>query len=282
MQHRTASILFALVLIGLSTPAWATCPTAREDIPLNPLVWKTTRQLDGFIWSADGAQILGIETLYEEKKYWNPWYVTTQKRNFCHQLYWTTLDGATRQDIGSPNELAVVEAFAFARAGYVVIEKHSESSPWIFERVGLDGQHTPLASIDGSCDWARAIPSPDGAFIAFVHTRLTHCGSTTLNDSTTTVSFFDANGAPTGGSGSVTLAGYALSTWTPDGRLVVTDRATASSVAVDGAVTPTTVPRCTDPSTTSSKVDAQGRMLEIGSGKPAVVANAPDRAFGCQ
>jgi hypothetical protein len=49
---------------------------------------------------------------------------------------------------------------AFSKAGYVV--KHAAGSTWQTERVALDGTRRSLASIDGTCDWARAIPSPDG------------------------------------------------------------------------------------------------------------------------
>jgi hypothetical protein len=267
--------------IFAATPA---CPTAPENIPINLFFWRTGRQLAGFKWSSDGSKILGIETLYEEKQTWSPiWGIQVQRRKLCHQLYWTTLESTSRQNLGGPSELEVIDAFAFPQAGYVIVEKHSGTSPWLFERVALDGTRKPLASISGTCDWAQAVPSPDGAMIAYAHSLLAHCPDPTLADSTTTVSFFDAAGAQVGGSGAVALPGYARSTWTAAGAFVVTDGATAAAVAAPaGTVTATAVLRCTDPPTTSSNVDAAGRLLDIHDGKAAVVAVDPSRAFGCQ
>jgi hypothetical protein len=259
------------------------CPTASESLPLNLLFWRSARVLDGFKWSNDGSQILGIETRYEEKQTWSPlWGLKVVRRKYCHQLFWTALDSAARQNIGGPSELQVVDALAFPQAGYIVIGKHSDSSPWIYERVALDGSRRQLASISGACDWSQAVPSPDGSTIAYAHTVLHSCPDPTLSNSTTTVSFFDAAGSAIGSSGQVTLAGYARSTWTPAGAFVVTDGATASAVAVDGTVSATAVPGCTDPPSTSSNVDATGRLLDIHDGKPAVVGVDPGRAFGCQ
>jgi hypothetical protein len=157
------------------------CPTASESLPLNLFFWRTARALDGFKWANDGSKILGIETRYEEKQTWSPlWGIQVVRRKTCHQLFWTTLDSAASQNIGAPSELEVVDAFAFPQAGYIVLGKHTDSSPWIFERVALDGSRKQLASISGACDWAQAVPSPDGSTIAYAHTVLQSCPDPTL------------------------------------------------------------------------------------------------------
>jgi len=161
-------------------------------------------------------------------------------------VYW---DFLSRVNLGPPSELEVVSAYAFPQAGYVVVEKHSGSSPWQFERVALDGTRRPLASISGACDWARVVPSPDGSLLAWAHSVQTSCSTTSLDGSTTTVSCFDASGTPVG---------------------------------VDGSVTPVTPPRCTDPPTTSSDVAASGRLLAVHDGKAGLAGVDPSRAFGCQ
>lgn len=261
------------------------CPTASESLPINLFFWRTRRTLDGFVWANDGQQILGIETLVEEKQTLTIFGIQVITRKPCHQLFWTSLGSTARTNLGGPSELEVVNAYAFPGNGYVAIEKHSGTSSWQFERVDTRqnrGTRTPYAAIDGSCDWARAIPSPDGTHVAYVHSSADPCTPGSLAPSATTVSFFDAAGAPLGGKASFSLPGFAQGTWRPDGQLVVSDGNTAVTVALDGTVAATSVPHCTDPPTSSSNVDAKGELLDINDGKPAVVGVDDSRAFGCQ
>jgi hypothetical protein len=272
----------AAASLAVSAP---NCPTASETLPISFWYWRTRRTLDGFVWANDGTNILGIETLVEEK--YTPslfgWKVITQKP--CHQLFWTTLGSSDRTNIGGPSELEIVNAYAFYDQHYIAIEKHSGTSNWQLERVDTvknSGTRTPYAAITGTCDWARAIPSPKGDTVAYVHSSANPCTPGSLAPSATTVTFFNAAGALQPGKASFTMSGFAQGTWRPDEQLVVSDGNTAVTVAIDGTVAPTSVPRCTDPPTTSSTVDAKGQLLDINDGKPAVVAVDVSRAFGCQ
>src|SRR3954467_7980906 len=40
------------------------CPTAPERATLSWFVWRTTRQLDGIVWSSDGRQIGAAELVF--------------------------------------------------------------------------------------------------------------------------------------------------------------------------------------------------------------------------
>lgn len=266
------------------------CPTASESLPISLFWWHTRRTLDGFVWANDGQKILGIETVIEEKQTLSIFGIRVITQKPCHQLFWTSLGSSVHTNIGAPSELEIVNAYAFPTKGYIALEKHSGTSNWQFERVDttadsagkIAGKRTPYAAITGTCDWARVIPSPDGSSVAYVHSSANPCTPGSVAPSATSVSFFDAAGAPSGGKASFTQPGFAQGTWRPDGQLVVSDGNTAVTVATNGTVAPTSVPHCTDPPTTSSNVDAKGELLDINDGKPAVVGVDDSRAFGCQ
>ncbi len=257
------------------------CPSAPESWPLSLFWWKTTRQAERFVWSAQGGQVLGSELLFEEKLSWNPLNGTTDKRKLCHQLYLADADGSHRRDLGGPALLQAGELFAFPSSGYVVAQTLREGA-WDYQRVDLDGTRRLLGTISGRCEWGRALPSPDGQVIAFVRTHQ-GCANPAEVASTTEVSFLDASGAPLPGHATVALAGFGQATWTPAGQLIVTDDHSARSVALDGSIAPAPLPHCIEPPTSSSDVDALGRVLGVSeSGMPAVVAADPARRFGCQ
>jgi hypothetical protein len=268
----------APVLLAASVPE---CPSAPENRSLSLFWWKTTRQTERFVWTPDGGRVLGSELLFEEKRSWNPLSGSTDKRKMCHQLYLADADGGHRQDLGGPAPLQAGELFAFPAAGYVVAQTFREGA-WDYQRVALDGTAHLVATISGSCEWGRVLPAPDGQVIAIVRTRQPGCDSGGV-PTTTDVGFVDASGATLPGHATVALAGFGQATWTPAGRLVVTDGQSATAVALDGSLALAPLPRCTEPPTSSSDVDAAGRVLGVSaSGKPIVVATDPARAFGCQ
>jgi hypothetical protein len=258
------------------------CPSAPEGWSLGLFWWKTTRQTERFVWTPDGTRVLGSELLFEEKKSWNPLNGTTDKRKMCHQLYLADPDGGHRQDLGGPAPSQVGELFAYPAAGYVVAQLFREGA-WDFQRVGLDGGARTLATVSGGCEWGRVLPAPDGSRIAVVRTHQPGCQSGGVA-TTTDVAFLDATGAAIPGAGaSVALAGFGQATWTPAGELVVTDGQAAATVSFAGVVAAAAVPRCTEPPTSSSEVDARGRVLGVSpSGEPQIVGTDASRAFGCQ
>jgi hypothetical protein len=267
--------------VAFAATATPECPSAPESWSLSLFWWKTTRQTERFVWTPDGARVLGSELLFEEKKSWNPLNGTTDKRKMCHQLYLADADGGHRQDLGRPAPYQAGELFAFPAAGYVVAQIFSGGA-WDFQRVALDGSARSLATVSGSCEWGRVIPAPDGQRIAVVRTHQPDCQGAGVG-TTTDVSFVDASGAALPGAATVALAGFGQATWTPAGQLVVTDGQSARSVAADGTTAVAPVPRCTEPPTSSSEVDAHGRVLGVSpSGKPQIVGTDAARAFGCQ
>jgi hypothetical protein len=295
MMLRTAALTSLLAVAGcaldepetvdadtaaLAEPAAPVCPTASERWPLSRFWWKTTRQLERFVWTSDGARLLGSELVFEERRSWDPLDGTTRKRRFCHQLFLANPDGSGRQDLGGRAPLQAGELFAFPSAGYVVAQTLREGA-WDYVRVGLDGSRRALATLGGDCVWGRAVPSPTGDRIAVVRT------TQACNDggvaSTTEVSFLDGGGAPLPGAARVELAGLGVATWTPAGDLVVTDQQTAVAVGPGGGVRPAPVPGCTEPPTSSSDIDARGRVVGVDErGRPVILETDPARAFGCQ
>lgn len=260
--------------------AAATCPTAPENWPLSLFWWKTTRQIENFVWTSDGSRLLGSELRFEEKKSWDPLAGTTLKRKFCHQLFLIDVDGTDRQDLGAAAPLQAGEMFAFPAAGYVVAELAREGArDWV--RVGSNGSRRPLATIEGDCTWGRVVPSPDGSHIAVV--RTTQACNDGGVESAVEVAFLNAAGDPVSTPVSIDFDHFATTTWTPAGTLVATDGAAAFAVSVTGAVTPAPVPGCTEPPTASSEVDAAGRIVEVvDGGRPGIVGTDRSRAFGCQ
>ncbi len=261
--------------------ATPTCPTASESWSLSLFWWKTTRQLEHFVWSSDASRLLGVELLFEEKKSWDPLSGTTLKRKLCHQLFLVDANGANRVNLGGVAPYQAGETFAFPQAGYVTAQTFRDGA-WDFVHVTLAGARRVLGSVSGRCEWARAIPSPDGAVIAFVRTSQAGCDTAGATASSVDVSFFDAAGALLPGHATVSLAGFGLATWTPAGQLVVTDDSAAVRVAIDGSVLPASVPGCTEPPTTSGEVDAAGRLVGVVNGAPAILGTDATRAFGCQ
>jgi hypothetical protein len=267
--------------VAFAATATPECPSAPESWSLSLFWWKTTRQTERFVWTPDGTRVLGSELLFEEKKSWNPLNGTTDKRKMCHQLYLADADGSHRQDLGGMAPYQAGELFAFPAAGYVIAQIFSGGA-WDFQRVALGGAARTLATVSGSCEWGRVIPAPDGQRVAIVRTHQPDCQGAGVATSTD-VSFVDASGAPLPGAATVALAGFGQATWTPAGQLVVTDGQSARSVAADGTTAVAAVPHCTEPPTSSSEVDAHGRVLGVSSsGKPQIVGVDAARAFGCQ
>jgi hypothetical protein len=256
------------------------CPTAPENWPLSHFWWKTSRYPERYVWTPDGSRLLGVEVLYEERKSWDPLNGSTDKRKTCHRLFLIDLDGKNRQNLGAAQPLQGGEVFAYPKKGYALVQLFRPGA-LDFVRVALDGAHTTLGTASGDCVWGRALPSPDGAAIALVRTTQPDCESGGVATQTE-VRFFTAAGAP-GAVATVAHAGFAQATWTKAGSLVVTDGAMAVRVASDGQTSSAPLPGCTEPPTSSSEVDATGRIIGISEqGQPVVVGVDPTRAFGCQ
>jgi hypothetical protein len=126
------------------------------------------------------------------------------------------------------------------------------------------------------------LPSPDGKIIAYLDIA-GHCEDG-LSGNDVTVTFFDGGGKKLATSPKVTLPGGAFETWTPAGDLILSDGSKVVKVPVDGsAVMDAQKPKCTDPGTTSSTIDAAGRTLGFDDkGQPKIVSTDPATAFGCQ
>lgn len=258
------------------------CPTASESAKLSRFWWKTSRHLEHVIWTDEGKEILGSEYLFEEKiPVFDPLSGSgVEQRKFCHRLFLANPDGTNRRDLGKAQSYYPGESFAFPRAGYVVIQKVHDQT-WDYEWVALDGTRRPLGTISGNCTWGGAIPSPDGSIVAFTRTVQPGCDGTSSTATTTTVSFFDARGNSIGKSATMEKAGFARPTWTPAGQLIISDGQQASAVAVDGTVVTAPIPHCTEPPTTSSEVDAHGRVVKVVDDKIVILPEL-GTPFGCQ
>jgi hypothetical protein len=269
-------------LVAASKPD---CPTASESAPLSVLWWRTRRELKQFVWASDGSRVTLLENTYEEKKSWWPWATETDKRRHCHRVYTQNLDGSNRQQLGAIAELRGNDLFDMKPAGYVVVEAFDTTGNLHVHRwSNATGARTLLASTPDTCSVARVIPSPDGARMASILVA-SPCGSISGDPSvpsTVTEQMLDAAGASVGAPHTVTLNGFVVPVWTLAGAFVTTSVSAAFAFGEDGeAPVATAVPTCTDPPTTSSRVNAAGEQLDIVGDGPGVAVIAPDRAFGC-
>jgi hypothetical protein len=276
------AVLLALTLLPSLASADA-CPLAvgKPRGWFDP--WRTETRLTGFVWSNTGEPILGIERVWEEKKVLTFFGWKTVEQKVCHQLFWTSLDSSARENLGpvTEGEADLYQAFSYPSAGYVLMQVHAQAG-WQTQQVTVakgaanNGKRTTLLTIDGSCDSVQALPSPGGDSIALVHTRWKDCKNAQAG-SASTVTLFGQRSV-----GTLDFAGsYVLSAWTPANELVVTDYTSAYSITTAGAVTSVSVPTCMTTPTTSSDVDAQGRLLGINEGQAHVVGTDLSRAFGC-
>jgi hypothetical protein len=262
------------------------CPTAKVGGPTY-LLWHTTRQLEHIVWSSDGQQIGAVEYVFEHRKSWNPLNGTTDKRKFCHQL---SIRDANLHHVRYVGPMQVDQAgeISFMQpAGYFIVMTYvRDFGGWDFHRVALDGSRKLLAHTDVGCQYGRMLPSPDGSLIAYFDIT-GHCDNDGLFGNDVKVTFYSGvTGAKIATSASVNLPGGAYETWTPSGKIVLTDGSKHVQVALVGTtavITNTTAPGCTDPGTTSSVTAADGRVLGFdNNGNPAIVGNDPSAAFGCQ
>jgi hypothetical protein len=261
------------------------CPTAHSWGPLSRLFWRTTRQMASAVWSSDGRQIGAVELIFEEKIDWNPLADTTDKQKFCHQLSIRDLQGHVSY-VGpmQPNDPG--EIMFMQPAGYFTVQSYVRDSGggWDFHRVSVaDGSRSLIGHVADGCQYGRALPSPDGKTIAYLAVA-GHCNDG-LSGNDVVVTFYDgATGQKLATSPDVSLPGGAFETWTPAGALVLSDGTKSVSVPRDGSASVTApLPHCTDPGTTSSIVNADGRTLGFDdAGKIIVVKTDPSAAFGCQ
>jgi hypothetical protein len=250
------------------------CPSAPEYASATWWRWRSVRTIDAAVWSSDGTQVLAAVGEYEEKH--NLFTGYFDQRKLCHRLEIWTPDGKKVKTLGEyPN----MHADMTFMSSYAVVESFNGATEE-FHRVALDGSRALIASVSADCTSGYLIPSPDAGTIAMV-SLLQNCNGP-LMGSTATVSFFDGSGKPTGGSATQSFTGWAQGTWTPAGRFLVGDQNNAIDVAVSGKTAPASVPKCWIPPTTSGDVAADGRIVGVVNGKPAVTGVDKTRAFGCQ
>ncbi len=270
-------------LFGFNEPE---CPTASTSRSLSLFWWRGQRFVDHAVWSSDGAWVAAVETAYEEKKSWDPLNGTTDKRRTCHRVFVQKLDGTGKRYLGADVKGQAGNMF-FMRPGsdadaYVLLQVYAGSAV-SYDRVALDGKRSIIAK-DGGRE-LNLVPSPDGRTIAQI--KIQSCDAPPegpFPDAKTEVRMLSDRGVLRGTPHSIVAPCYSVGfTFRPDNLLVVADGQHAYAFDTNGgAPTSTTLPRCVNPPTTSSWVDAQGRVLSFVDGKASSSDKNAELAFGCQ
>jgi hypothetical protein len=265
----------------LESAVTAGCPTApKRDVTW--WRWAMVEDVETLAWSPDGTEILVSEHVFEMKSALIGY---DQTRRHCHRLAVYAPDGTRKREM-MPLTTGYVPYFpgsiTFMPTYAVIHVQNYAQDPvglWEAIRVAPNGQRKTLVAWP-KCQHGLVIPSPDGTKMA-VLSIVSSCTSGPQT-STSTVSFRDAAGNPTGGTATLPFTTWPVGTWTPAGTFIATDRTTAVRVAVTGTTTPVAVPQCTEPGTTSSEVAFDGRLVGFVNGKLNVFGVDTSRAFGCQ
>ncbi len=254
-------------------------------------------------WSEDGARAAAVELSYERQIQFPPLQGWWSKRNFSFRLFtqrpnsWRWNYVGDRAIPGNPLTL-----YFMKKAGYFLVNRYVEYDGMDYVRVAHDGSWVAFAQTDFSSGLVnrQVIPSPDGSVLVDATCRprndvLTDgvLGTQPLRPVPCSVQFLDSQTLePTGARFDVELdkdlpadaEELSWVTWTPASTVVVTDhQSRAVELTVLGDAQDIAVPACKGPTTTSSRVAANGTTIGISWGmiRKTGTADAGGR-FGCR
>lgn len=230
--------------------------------------WRAAEQLDQVVWADDDSALLIARLRFDERA-GSPGAGTTNKRDFRHQLVLADPDGSNDVELGDERVgQNLAELYLMVGAGYALSGALDDDARTSWSQTDLaSGTPRPVPPLTAD-DAGFAIPSPDGASIAQVASDGGQVRFLAASDLTTL--------------GSAPLEPPANDwTWRPGGAFVVVRGGAAHAVAPDGTLTPTDVPTCLSPKTTSSSVSATGVPVFPSGDSVAFGAADPSQAFGC-
>lgn len=254
---------------------------------------KKTEQLDRVVWSNDGVEQAFVMTQFEEGRSGNPLDGTTMKRNFSHQIFVQDPDGLNRRAVS--NQVVGQnggDLFYMRSAGYIVasfLQQNGENqAPYPrYYQLLMDGTTRTLTTAPHT----RAVPSPDGKWIARVELNPEGCRpDATDNESESCrvqVEFLDAQTLMRHGQKHQVLFQNPSKvpdfTWTPEQEWVVTNRVQAFAASPDQEPEAADVPACLFPKTSSDHINADGSLIfPNGNTIDSRPATADDPQWGCQ
>ncbi len=256
--------------------------------------WADKEEILSVVWSDDGAEqayVVGTWQI-ESTVFGVPEGASTRNRK--HRLFVRDADGSNVRDVyGEKPEHGFGRLHHMRSAGYLVAG-YQDGNGIRYERVRTDGTADVIATNPGGigpCGTFEVIPSPDGATFAVI-TRVDAPPSTggpppsavpACFPGTVQVELRNASSlSRTAGPFSWNVDGLVEATWTPADELIVASGTDAWRIDASGP-TPTSMPGCLAPQTTSSNVSASGVKIEPGTPTNPVretSTNAP--TFGCQ
>jgi len=245
-----------------------------------------TEQLSRVVWSDDNTEQALVMLRHSEQNTMNPAAVGALPSSFTHQIYIQNSDGSNRRPVGiefqgqSGHDLYYMKAAGYLIATLMQASANGTPEAHYFQ-VKLDGRVNRLTEHP----FSKVIPSPDGQYLA----RVREFPATCSNPAETCPVHVDILSAETlqkvGSAYQFSFSsGQPETTWTPDGRFVVTNGSEAEALTPGSAsVESTSTPACTYPPTSSNPISFDGSYVFAQAGQIQIRPAAHnEKAFGCQ
>jgi hypothetical protein len=165
---------------------------------------------------------------------------------------------------------------AYPNQGYILVQVPVGEIYQVRLISYIDGQVIATLPVPDS-QYFEVIPSPNGETIAYVTSRTVDAPKTN-----NTVAFYTSQGQKIGSDISVQLRTLPIGTWTMKNEFILSVQDSAVSVQTNGTISPSIVPKCVSPQTTSTRINSKGQVIGTDNGKIGVVYTVgPDSIFGC-